>query len=227
MTLTFTTSRRPELFLTTIRSMALKCLDLEMVRSIVIFDDASPGWDRSLMMSSAKTFFPGREVLIFTKPWIRGHAQIMQDWHSRLSGEFLFHCEDDWEFTTRGCPILSALDVMLCRPDVGQVSFSREAPLSEVDRTPGGTDYWVWFYSGAKRSEDGIHYTWPRFTLNPGVFRVSELMRVGNFDAVKEFEFSYGLRWCESGIQTAYLRQPFVRHIGSDNSAYALNCSER
>src|ERR1700677_3275077 len=181
MTLSITTSKRMDLFLATIRSVASPCLDPFVFDRILVIDDNSSTADVDMMRAEIKALFGDTQAEICTSDAVRGHAQGMRLWYDKITGPYVFHCEDDWEFVERGCPILAALDVLANDPGIGQVAFSREQPLTAVHTTPTGTAYWTWEYDGSLACVPGKHSTWPCFTLNPRVIRVAAIQNGGNF----------------------------------------------
>jgi hypothetical protein len=227
MTLSFTTSKRLDLFLVTIRSLSSQCLDLYMVDRILLIDDNSSTPDLEMMQLEVKALFGEMEVEVCTSSKVRGHAKGMQLWYDKIKGSHVFHCEDDWEFVGPGCPILAAIDVLSNNPEIGQVAFSRESPLAEVQYTPTGTAYWIWEYDRSPICIPGIHATWPCFTLNPSIIKVAALRKVGNFLDRMNFEYCYGQGWVKAGLKTAYLKRMFTRHIGENRSAYQINGTSR
>jgi hypothetical protein len=227
MMFSITTSKRLPLFLKTLNSLVSNCRDLSLITEILVIDDNSIESEIQIMRDAFFKVLPHTGIKFCTSSAIRGHAAGMQVIFSKLKGNFLFHCEDDWEFRMDGCPILASLDVLLSDPSIGQVAFSRDSPLAEVQITQTGTRYWLWEYDGSATCILGKHSTWPCFTLNPSIIRISALRSVGDFENVSNFEYKYGRRWVGSGFKTAYLEKGFSTHIGNSISAYLINQTSR
>jgi hypothetical protein len=149
----------------------------------------------------------------------------MREWFARLEGEFIFHCEDDWEFIARDEILTHALTVLKAKPRIGQVGISNKT-LNEPILYADGVEYWTYPYN-RRPFVHGQQRSWPHFTLNPSVIRVAAIKRVGNFSEMSNFEFRYGLRWLSAGFRTAFLNRKYVVHIGNEKSAYSLNHTGR
>lgn len=226
MMFTMTTSKRPALFERTMDSLKANCRDLFLIKKAIIVDDASSEADLYFMAKKVHaTFRPEFEIHTSDEP--EGHSLRMQTWFKELEGDFVFHCEDDWEFTVPGCPVLAALDVLANDPSIGQVALSRDIPSKTPKQTPTGTNYWIWEYDGSLNYVDGIPWSWPCYTTNPSIFRVSAIRKVGPTENIPGAEHSYGLRWVAAGFKTAYLMPQFCRHMDGEVSAFDINGTTR
>lgn len=192
-----------------------------MISEVLVIDDGSPETDVLMMTERLMEAFPMVPVTVNTTTPIEGLPMRMRAWHDKIEGDFVLHLQDDWEFVTQGCPILAALDVLSNNPEIGQVALSRELSLP-VLATPTGTKYWLWEYDGSSEYTNPSYRTWPRYTHNPSIIRVSAIRKVGPVDNAHNSEHKYGIRWVEAGYWTAYLLKRFVQHIG-EKSAFEIN----
>lgn len=200
--------------------------DISLISKISVFDDHSPESDVRQMHIDLKTLFPGREIQMHTSERVIGHPKIMQKWFSLLSGEFVFHCEDDWEFIRNGSPLCACLDVMSFDSNIGQVCFSKVYNKGQ-EQTPSGVRYRKLIGDIQKAASQKNYLLWPKFTLNPSLIRVEAIKNVGNFEDRKDFEYHYGMRWSAARVETAFLADQFVRHLGQGRSAYLINGTAR
>jgi hypothetical protein len=227
MMFTMTTSKRPALFERTLDSLMKNCRDLYLMDAVLVVDDGSSPDELNMMRQRLETACPDAYVDVITTNPAEGQALRMQAWRDKLEGYFVFHCEDDWEFTVSGCPILAGLDVLVNDQSIGQVALSRDIPSKTPNKTPTGTNYWLWEYDGSANYTDGVWKSWPGYTTNPSIVRVSAIRTVGLTKNIPGFEHEYGLRWSAAGYKTAYLMPQFCQHIGDKVSAFDINGTTR
>jgi len=236
--LTITTARRFRYFERTIRSIAKQIKDMGLISEIIHFDDGSDQDDLLRMKAVFKKLFPEIRVRRFFDipfPHNRHHAGIMQMWFAEISRfDYVFHCEDDWEFIDGGHLISQSIRLLEAFPEIGQVGVWRKPPDADI-RTHDSITYWVFphdpslVFDHCWQHEDMIDPAWPNFSLRPAVMRVSAVKSTGNFGRVDNFEFSYARRWTEAGFKTAFLARKYCRHLASEweDSAYFINRTDR
>lgn len=143
--------------------------------------------------------------------------------YAAVNSEYIFHCEDDWEFFRPGF-IEASLDILESDPEVICVwlrahNDTNGQPIeTKVLTTHGERSY--------HRIESGYKGVWSGFTLNPGLRRTRDSLRLhpyatqpmvddlGRRERVTESDLSilFGrLGYC--GAITAD-KQGYVRHIG-------------
>ena len=235
-----TTCRRLDLFRITIQSIHDRfdtgCID----HGFIVDDNSSDEDVEEMEQLCLKLPFP---VHIVKKPEAqRGHAKSMNLIlaHAQLvKADFIFHCEDDFNFFWKIPYIQRALEILNHDPQLGQCLFNNgyKEEMSEMMESPWGL---------AKDTADGIRYRqhiqrhgvnpcsyWHSFSLRPGVYRVSSLLKVGEFVEVGSFEIDYALRYHNQGFRTAYFEFVSSEHIGrktkdrfgNQPNAYVLNGS--
>ncbi len=229
-----TTSRRLPLFERTLRSMGQHVGDLDRITGILHLDDGSSPEDVKRMQHLFSEVLPGvplRTIDDFRFGNRAHHAHIMKTWHDLVSpADWVFHCEDDWEFT-RGGPLLgSAIELMDAESSVGQVGFWRKPPESGIEEI-GGVRCWKWYHDATveyvprAQEEDDIDPAWPHFSLRPCVIRCEALRAVGTFIQDRHFEYHYATRWTARGWETAFLAEKHCRHLapGPGQSVYEIS----
>lgn len=159
------------------------------------------------------------------------HATMMQIWYEQVKvDDYVFHCEDDWEFTIGGPVITEAIILMDAHREIGQVGLSRKPPETGI-QDHEGIRYWIWphdptlTHEHVGLHEDYIDPSWPHFTLRPSIIRCEALRKVGNFGRVEKFEHAYARRWAAAGYKTAHLAKKYCFHQAPlpHQSAYAIN----
>ena len=228
-----TTSRRLPLCERTIKSLRCHVHDLDRVNEILHLDDGSSADDLLRMRDLFAEAFPRSKLRSFAEsrfPNLAHHACMMQKWHDLASpADYVFHCEDDWEFVEGGNLISDAIVVMNANPAIGQVGLWRKPPQENI-RVMGEVSYWVWRHDPSQgfvhrlQHEDDIDPAWPHFSLRPSIIRCEALRRSGNFQVQRFFEHAYAVHWTELGWNTAFLARKHCVHQapGPAQSVYAL-----
>jgi hypothetical protein len=218
MQLIFTTSRRLDLFQRTVRSIG-QLADAPLITQIVVIDEGSTDEDVNAMAITLADCLPKREIIFDHSPTLRGYRKQWQTWLNCAKDDFIFHCEDDWEFREAGACLQAALDILNHDPSLIQVAFTY--PRTDAPRkvTPKGTGYWV-------RESWGRPDLMP-LTFNPCVFRLAAFRSVGDIGPELHVEYQYGLRVAAAGWRTAYLERRVAFHIGENRSAFLINHAYR
>lgn len=162
--------------------------------------------------------FPDVEfTTLYNDPQL-GQMQSIEKAYSYVTSDYIFHCEDDWEFYRKGMieDSLAVLDsdekvIVVWLRGFEDVSRDRvEEPMKTV-KGEGGNVYFYYLKTNAKHPKNGI--VWHGFTFNPGLRRTSDYLRVkpiSQFDR----ESAVGKAYFDLGYQAAMLPDGYVRHIG-------------
>jgi GT2 family glycosyltransferase len=141
--------------------------------------------------------------------------------YSYVETDYIFHCEDDWEFFDTGFLKLS-IDLLKERPNIININlrvrFDGEKgsmhPISEPMTTSTGVNYHEYLvnYLGA----------WHGFSWNPG------LRRKKDYDLIKPYkqyteESGVGKKYKDLGYVAACLEKSYCRHIGTNSSTPKSN----
>ncbi|MCY3672808.1 MAG: glycosyltransferase [Alphaproteobacteria bacterium] len=156
----------------------------------------------------------GRDIRIIVNKPPMGQIKSIDRLYSEVATEWIFHCEDDWEFF-RGGFIMQSFALLRECEKLSMVSLRDISDFSKVEFGPECI------------GESGIHYRvandQPRFEtrycgihFNPGLRRMTDYLRIGPYS-------KFGRRAREEVISTAYrdagfrvglISNPAVRHIG-------------
>ena len=154
-----------------------------------------------------------------------GQIKSIDKIYSYINTEFIFHCEDDWEFYSSGF-IEKSMDILLKNPKVFTVWLREYCNTNFYVKRNGHTisnsliDN-TYYKLNCFKERDNI---WNGFTFNPGLRRLSDYKKVGPYNEI-EFKHSGGSEEALSRkyfilgyycvITTNY--NGYVRHIGWDN----------
>lgn len=143
--------------------------------------------------------------------------------------EYIFHCEDDWEFYSQGF-IETSFPILESSPSILQVhlrKIDQLFPMGTLDYTTDPSNKFAIIHEG--RTEHGV---WHGFSFNPGLRRLSDYKRLGSYSqqlltpryAGQHFESYIGSLYHERGYTTAISLfnngQGFVRHIGEERHVH-------
>ena len=207
-TVALTSCGRFDLLERTLRSL-LPRLDGPIER-ILIAEDSG---DRSVL-DVVRRFDrqPAKIEAILNSPPL-GQVKSIDRLYSRIETDWIFHCEDDWEFFAGGFIGDSFLILK---------EFDHFSMMSLADRAKfEGRDYFLpgpLTHSGVRYfAVDPAESIWTGLSFNPGLRRMHDYRIVGpyaDFDvAARERHVSMAYR--ELGYSFAYLAEPAVRHIGA------------
>lgn len=226
-----TTARRLNLFERTLRSLGKHVSDLDKVSEVLHLDDSSSREDLDRMRELFTGVWPDTTVRCLAEFKFLNrahHACMMQTWHDLVTpADYVFHCEDDWEFTAGGNLITDAVALMESHPHIGQVAFWRKALADRIIEHEG-IRYWEWAHDPLaefvhrSQDEDDVDPAWPHFSLRPSVIRCEALRRTGNFQQLRFFEHAFAKRWTDAGIVTVFLAEKYCFHQapGGGQSVY-------
>ena len=224
--LSFTTSKRYRLFEETLRSLTRCVRDINLISNVLIVDDGSPSGEIEQMICQVQSALPGRPVSLSTVPAPKGHAASMRRWYDLISGDFVFHCEDDWQFMRTDQVIRRSIDILRKNLSFGQIVFSKDAKeVSKAIFPEQG--YWTYNFNERQAYSQKFLGTWPHFMLNPSIIKIQSLRATGNFMLANRFEYQYGRRWYAAGNRTVFLDPKVAIHLGGGQSAYDINNTAR
>ena len=183
------------------------------IKEIIVIEDSpiSP----AKLLEKYKRLYPVRCIKNVTR---LGHPLSVDIAYSHVNTDYIFHCEDDWEFYAPQF-METSLSVLEFSPTILQVHLKA---LTDM-----GFDYTV-----HERGDFAIlHYEylriWHGFSLNPGLRRLRDYKRLVNFCmhlATPFFSGSFeayigniyrGLGYV-AAVSLANQGKGFVRHIGDE-----------
>lgn len=155
--------------------------------------------------------FPEIEVIVNDPPL--GQVKSIDKMYSRIKTEWIFHCEDDWEFFADGFIEKSFLILD---------EFDQYSMVSLRDREKFGADQ---FFPGP-HSVSGVEFfaidpsarpIWAGLSFNPGLRRMQDYKVVGPYADLAVIALERHVSYCyqELGYSIVHLAEPAVRHIGA------------
>lgn len=221
ITLTLMTCKRFPLFERALRSFRTHCLDAYLIKKVVCIDDNSSDEDIQKMRSLIKELFPVPSIFA-TKTELKGQAASMNFLWSVVTTPFIFHLEDDWEFTRSGKFITEAFEIFEKHPVVKQSLLVDGVKTDPVHTLPGGYEYTVhnWKRNG---------HWWANLSFRPGVYDIAAMKeKVGLFRSHigNSVELDYSIRYSEF-FESAYSNVSVVRDMGAISAFGLNNCNHR
>lgn len=207
-TVALTSCGRFDLLEQTLRSL-LPRLDGPLAHIIVAEDSG----DRSILDVVRPFDGQGSKIEVIVNDPPLGQVKSIDRMYSRIETEWVFHCEDDWEFFRCGFieksfVILKEFDHFSMVSLIGQAKFE-------------GRDYFLpgpFAHSGVRYlAVNSAESIWTGLSFNPGLRRMRDYRIVGPYAhldiAAKERHVS--IRYRALGYSLAYLAEPAARHIGA------------
>lgn len=139
-----------------------------------------------------------------------GQAKAIDIAYRKVTTPYIFHCEDDWEFTRTGF-IRESAEILDLHPEVSLVQLrgrSEQKVLSELPRLKhNNIEYFL-----AKKDSDKRYFS---YGYNPSLRRLIDYKRIAPIaDIGGEREVSWVFK--KMGFVTAHLEKPAVKHLGDD-----------
>lgn len=151
--------------------------------------------------------FPQAEIFV-NQPRL-GQIRSIDQAYASVATEWVFHCEDDWEFYRPGF-IGESMKLLQSFSDVSMVGLR---PRSE--HNPRMREMPVTVHEGVRfhHFDPTRHPEYFSYSFNPGLRRLSDYRAIGPFaDIGPEEHVSYAFK--KAGFHIANLEEPAVRHIG-------------
>lgn len=184
---------------------------------IIIENSALPNAEAALK----KFLDPSLNVKIIINETNIGQVASIDKAYSFVKSDYIFHCEDDWEFFDSGF-LEKSLDVLQFNPKLTNVSlrirFDGERgsmhPVSDKMSTTNGTIYHEYLpaYLGI----------WHGFSWNPGLRRLSDYLKVAPYKQYQN-EQGVGKVFYEMGYKSACLEKFYCKHIGTNSTTSMSN----
>jgi SAM-dependent methyltransferase len=189
------------------------------IHEFIIVEDSG----NKAVHKAVKTLYP--DYTIICNPKNIGLVASIDKGYAEVKTPFIFHCEEDWEFTRSGF-IEKSLEILLICPEIMQVwiralNDTNGHPFSEETYRAGNTD----FRLVAVNVGGGA---WHGFTWNPGLRRLSDYEKVAPFNDVLpeakagEREMMVGIMFYKRGYRAAILPEGYIFHIGTGPKNYSL-----
>jgi hypothetical protein len=200
ITVVLTSCNRFDLLEATLRSFFK--FNTYPVEKILIIEDSG---DRQGLENVLSKFQYDRFATI-VNPEQLGQQKSIDKAYSQVDTEYIFHCEDDWDFLRKGF-IEDSLALLEAFPKLITV-WGRSADEYPAD-----------FFADNVQEHQGIRYREVRkdiFTLNPSLKRVSDYQLMGSFAQYTpgQFEREISDVYRNRGYAAVILEAPFTNHLG-------------
>ncbi|EJF11167.1 family 2 glycosyl transferase [Pontibacter sp. BAB1700] len=172
------------------------------VEKVLIIEDSGDG--KGLESVLRKFSYDKFETIV--NPEQLGQQKSIDKAYSQVKTEYIFHCEDDWDFLRKGF-IEDSLVLMEAFPKLITV-WGRSAEEYPAD-----------FFSPTVAEFEGIRYRKVQkdiFTLNPSLKRVSDYRLMGSFEQYTpgQFEREISDFYADLGYTAFILEEPYTNHLG-------------
>jgi len=173
--------------------------------------------------------YAGRNIsVLHTRPRL-GQLLGIDVAYKYVETDYIFHCEDDWEFYAPGF-IETSFPILESSPKMLQVHLRRLDqlfPMGELNYTVDPTKKFAVIHEG--KTEHGF---WRGFSFNPGLRRLADYKALGSYSSQlltprytgQHFEAFLGTIYHELGYTTAVSLfnngQGFVRHTGDERHVH-------
>jgi GR25 family glycosyltransferase involved in LPS biosynthesis len=150
-----------------------------------------------------------------------GQVSSIDKAYSFVDTEYIFHCEDDWDFFDKGF-IQKSIDLLKFDKRIINVNlrirFDGEKgsmhPISDIKKTNKEN-----FYHEYTPRYLGV---WHGFSWNPGLRRLSDYNEIKPYKQYIE-ESGVGNKYFSSGKISACLKNSYCKHIGTNSSTEKSN----
>lgn len=209
ITVVFTSCGRFDLLEKTMSSFS-KHVDMPVEKIIVIENSAMPGAGEKIQYILEKLSI---KATVIVNEKNLGQIASIDRAYSFVETDYIFHCEDDWEFFDTGFMQLSKtlLDDVPNIINVNlRVRFDNEIgaghPILDLKQSKNGIKYheYEFDYQG----------DWNGFSWNPGLRRLSDYKLIESYKFYGE-ESLVGKKYKELGFVGACLEKSYCRHIGT------------
>ena len=235
ITLCLITCKRLELFKKTIKSLFDNCLDKMFISNIILIDDNSINEDiQEMNYILNKINIP--YIIKEKKESDKGHPQSLNIMYDMIASDYILMLEDDWLFIKPDFYITKSIAIMNNDPSIKQVLL-RTTDIMAIDQklTRGyfenskykninDFDYIKYEYTGCHNRDSQGRSAWCGWNLNPAIWNFKEIRKLGKFPIGEPcFEFNYSRQFWKAGYKVAYFPINYCEHLGTGNSAYVLN----
>ena len=220
ITAVFTSCGRFDFLQRTIKSF-LHHADLPLEKIIIIDNSALPDAGSSINAILEECDILNTPVQVIVNEENIGQVASIDKAYSLVETEYIFHCEDDWEFFDGGFLALSK-SLLQERSDIVNINLRIRLDGEKGSMHPTGEQLTT--ESGIKYHEYELGYlgAWHGFSWNPGLRRKKEYELIGSFKQRGE-ESGAGNFYKNNGYVAACLEKSYCKHIGTYSSTPKSN----
>jgi hypothetical protein len=216
VTVVLTACNRPHLLRRTIDSF-LK-FNTNPIKEFIIVEDS----DKIGINDFLKSEYPKEKWNLIYNGYNRGQIESIDIAYEYVMTEYIFHCEDDWEFKNHGF-IEKSIHVLEHNENILMVWLRNHNCTNghPINYEECGEGYFLVSNNFTYESM-GTYYTWGGFSFNPGLRRTKDALLFHPYSVnVKPFhdmvdEYAINLMYLKSGFRSAILydKDGYLEHIG-------------
>ncbi len=220
-TVVITSCGRPDLLQQTLDSF-FRWNTYEIEKIVVVEDAGIPG-----IVDHLKLRYQQAPICWIEHPTRMGQIRAIDDGYAQVTTDYIFHCEDDWEFY-RGLFIEESKAILGLRSDILQV-WIRE--LDDTNGHPIEPDIYQAGEVSYRLPEIDFRGFAHGFTFNPGLRRLANYRAIGSYGSHVVYntanpqisELLLGALYKALGFRAAILMQGCCRHIGAGRRCVRFN----
>jgi hypothetical protein len=207
ISLAVTSCKRLHLLKRVLDAFAVFCKDIEIIDSVIFFDDSSTDQEKQEMERILKELFPHKQLHINhifpdSFPDNYRHSRILNLLREELKSnsiDYFFLLEDDYLFVDF-FSIIENINLLETYPEYGYAGFAqafKKFPDHIIPNEIG--DYWEWVFDEAQPINCNLfidktsaiqnlipdlwltYINWPSFTLRPGTHHAERFLSIGEF----------------------------------------------
>ncbi len=160
--------------------------------------------------------FSDHKIEVFLNKPALGQMRSIDNLYSKIDTDWIFHCEDDWEFFSeefieKSFVILKAFEdisMVSLRPRQELNPLVRHQPVKWID----SVHYFV--------ADPASHPEYFGYSFNPGLRRLEDYWKVAPFSVLPTGERDVSYCFKRLGYKMAYLEEPACRHIGGSQHVH-------
>lgn len=215
VTLVITSCNRLHLLAKTIQSFEM--FNTYPIKEAIIIEDSG----KESVYQKLQEEFGDRFNIIFNEPSLKQIGSVDKA-YAAVNTEYIFHCEDDWEFYRSGF-IEDSLKILEADKTIKQVGLrSIEHDLKVNHPTVGFIDkhYSISnvYYVQLKMKDEASEYDWVTFSFTPGLLRKKDYELAGKYSNVGSTEASISMFYKKKNFSSVVLINDAVKHIGWTDS---------
>lgn len=216
VTLVITACNRPQLLKTTLKSFVK--YNTYPIKECIIIDDSGIQGINDFCIDMLKEI-PVK--LIYNEKNL-GQLKSIDIAYNEVKTDFIFHCEEDWEFIEYGF-IEKSMEILSQDEKIFTVWLrpyhcTSGHPIiqkNDLNYNIMKTDFSYY--------DKGVKYTWYGITFNPGLRRTDVCMKYHPYSEIKKYEssdiggeYSVNVAYGQDGFYSAITKNPsgYVNHIG-------------
>ena len=174
------------------------------IKKIIITEDSTEGKKLENLISQYENKYNFCLIINETR---EGQLKSIDKAYNEVDTEYIFHCEDDWEFLRKGF-IEKSMDMLKEDPKIAVVGLRSREDCSGI---PISKENYK-----ASNGEEYFEILEDVFTYNPGLRRKSDHDLFGSHEKLKDklYEMELSKFYKDRNYRTIYFKEKYVEHIG-------------